>query len=735
MADISSYLAAIMAAVYGEDVRGSIHDAIDIINKVGEVILNTGTAVTGPTSSSTGFYTGSFYINTSTMELWKCIGTNAWQSQGVLKGADGADGNGIVSIVKTATVGLVDTYTITFDDGTTETYQITNGQNGSKWYKGTAISGTGTSITGFPGTKDDFYLNSVDGYVYVCTKTGGAMVPDAAEWDYVMTLTGGGGGSITVIDNLISTSSTDALSANQGRVLNTSKIDNPSTKSDGQVLTYNATDDEWEARNATGGGMLPYLYIDSEAGSTVTVDQPDGTTITPTAAGSGHWECELTGGYGTYVIHSVLSGQGDATQSLVVDTVMEYHVTDTHYDHTVSFAAPSGSTVRIEGGTEIYTLTGTGSTQTQAVHSASTSFTVTATMDGNGKPYTFTTPSTTGQTTTIPSGTFDFGTINVSVAADFVTAGSTITCVNGGTSCTPKTAASSLTFRVPSTGTWDISGTIGVDTYTTSATVTSLSTPVSTSLQTVPDGSTVLPTDDIQTWLNCAGIYNKTSYTTLADVLGDATTLLALMSDNNAVDYLVRSTTWATDVSADSTAMADIGANNYCADTLLADADWYDAIVNSTYRESVLNIKVPTMTDFTVPSGEASASGQYSDNYAWKAFDGNDSTHWYITASEGNVNYEFTSIQDIFAAYVKWSSASATDFQTMIIKGYNETLNTWEELGSVSDTHASATGTFEATVNLNHSTNYKKYGLFGKTVAGHYLGQVKTLQFYGREDV
>ena len=220
MANISSYLAAILAAVYGEDVRGSIHDAIDIINKVGEVVLNTGTAVTGPTSSSTGFYDGSFYINTNTMELWKCIGTDTWQSQGVLKGADGADGNGITSIVKTATVGLVDTYTITFDDGTTTTYDITNGQNGSKWYKGTAISGTGTSITGFPGNMNDFYLNSTDGYVYICTKTGGSLPPDAAEWDYVMTLTGGGSGpSITVIDNLTSTSTTDALSANQGRAL------------------------------------------------------------------------------------------------------------------------------------------------------------------------------------------------------------------------------------------------------------------------------------------------------------------------------------------------------------------------------------------------------------------------------------------------------------------------------------------------------------------------------------
>ena len=55
--------------------------------------------------------------------------------------------------------------------------------------------------------------------MYTCTKTGGSLPPDAAEWDYVMTLTGGGGTSVTVIDNLTSTSSTDALSANQGRVL------------------------------------------------------------------------------------------------------------------------------------------------------------------------------------------------------------------------------------------------------------------------------------------------------------------------------------------------------------------------------------------------------------------------------------------------------------------------------------------------------------------------------------
>lgn len=46
------------------------------------------------------------------------------------KGEKGDPGNGISSIVKTGSVGKVDTYTITFDDGTTTTFNVTNGEDG-----------------------------------------------------------------------------------------------------------------------------------------------------------------------------------------------------------------------------------------------------------------------------------------------------------------------------------------------------------------------------------------------------------------------------------------------------------------------------------------------------------------------------------------------------------------------------------------------------------------------------
>lgn len=259
-----------MSAVYGEDVRGSIHDAIEIINDVSEVVFSTGTAVTSASSSSTGFYDDSLYLNTNTYELWKCVGVNSWLSLGTLQGADG---NGIASIAKTSTSGLVDTYTITYDDTTTTTFTVTNGQNGSMWYKGTAITGTGTGITGFPGNKDDFYLNSSTGIVYNCTATGGASNPGAATWDYVMTLSGGGGSSVTVIDNLNSTSGTDALSANQGHVLKgyvDAKIADPSTKSDGQVLTWNNSASKWEAQTPASGVTTLAALTDTAVSSPAT---------------------------------------------------------------------------------------------------------------------------------------------------------------------------------------------------------------------------------------------------------------------------------------------------------------------------------------------------------------------------------------------------------------------------------------------------------------------------------
>lgn len=402
----------------------------------------------------------------------------------------------------------------------------------------------------------------------------------------------------------------------------------------------------------------------------------------------------------------------------------------------------------------------------------------------------------------------------------------------------------------------------------------------------IPDGRTVLPTDDIQIWLHCANIWDK-SYTTLAEVLADTDTLLALISSNNAVDYMVRSTTWATQITvptmtsattpegevitsgtdgsfypyyafdgnnstfwvssdtsgtsghvgykfispvmvcefkadisqrapsagtfkiqgsndnatwvdldtgsytvstassfvsksgkfsnnaeytyyrivrtsgssrfmvnnlqfysasitADATAMTYIGQNNYCANTLLADATWCEAICNSEYFESVLNVKVPNMTSATTPSGVCSASSVYTSEYpAWKAFNGDwNNGIWASSNGSGSewIQYEFT--QNMTAKYVVFHVPSV---------GSGRFIKEYEIAGSVDgitfttlsgDTLPNDTSGVITPFKVYIPTNVNQYRYMRFVAKSSYYSAgggtrkaLNELQFYGRKDV
>ena len=101
------------------------------------------------------------------------------------KGEDGTDGVSIVSIEKTSTEGNIDTYTITYSDGNKTTFTVTNGTDGAKGDKGdkgdkgedgnsiVSIEKTNTegnvdtyTITFSNGTTFDFYVtNGLDATV------------------------------------------------------------------------------------------------------------------------------------------------------------------------------------------------------------------------------------------------------------------------------------------------------------------------------------------------------------------------------------------------------------------------------------------------------------------------------------------------------------------------------------------------------------------------------------------
>lgn len=198
----------------------------------------------------------------------------------------------------------------------------------------------------------------------------------------------------------------------------------------------------------------------------------------------------------------------------------------------------------------------------------------------------------------------------------------------------------------------------------------------------IPDGKTVTPVNDIQTWLKCGGITDK-SYTTISEVLADEQTAILLIADTNAVDYLVRSTSWVSNVVANKYAMSCIGLSLYCADTLLANSTWRTAICNSSYYESVLNVKIPVMTSYTTPSGVAGQSGSSTNYDAWKAMQGHDNgeyDRWVVQGQNGYIQYKFTSAVKAFKVQFKQrakarKSLDGTHACSLMVQGSNDGTN------------------------------------------------------------
>lgn len=80
----------------------------------------------------------------------------------------GSDGNGVTSIEKTDTTGLVDTYTITYTNGDTDTFTVTNGATGAT---GKGISGI--AKTGTAGNVDTYTITFTDSTQTTFTVTNG----------------------------------------------------------------------------------------------------------------------------------------------------------------------------------------------------------------------------------------------------------------------------------------------------------------------------------------------------------------------------------------------------------------------------------------------------------------------------------------------------------------------------------------------------------------------------------
>lgn len=84
------------------------------------------------------------------------------------------NGKSIVSIAKTATSGFVDTYTITFNDSTTTTFQVTNGKNGENGQDGDDGRGiVSIQKTATVGLVDTYTITYTDGTTSTFDVTNG----------------------------------------------------------------------------------------------------------------------------------------------------------------------------------------------------------------------------------------------------------------------------------------------------------------------------------------------------------------------------------------------------------------------------------------------------------------------------------------------------------------------------------------------------------------------------------
>ena len=279
-----------------------------------------------------------------------------------------------------------------------------------------------------------------------------------------------------------------------------------------------------------------------------------------------------------------------------------------------------------------------------------------------------------------------------------------------------------------------------IDDTTTSSSKTWSSNKISSEITGII-GSIVTPTDDIQTWLKCADLTE--SYTTLSAVLADDDVMEKLFRSENASDYLVRSTTWASDICANQTAMILIGANDYCADLLMENSTWSAAICDSTYFESVLNVKIPAMTSNSQDGFVASASSIFSSSeQPYKAFTNDASLLDGWVASNGSQNNSWLQMEFPQAIQVNKISINmdvrktSSYYRTLIFKlqGSNDG-STFSDIASNLELEYVRNVSYSMAQKITNSVKYKYYRFipiqYNCTYGNGYMALIN-VNLYGR---
>ncbi len=217
------------------------------------------------------------YTDNTTVDLGSIVGPQGIQGPTGATGATGpqgetgATGNGISSIVKTGEEGLVDTYTITYTNGTTSTFTINNGATGQTGAVGeTGATGNGIKAVeklSSNGNVDTYRITFTDNSTFDFTVTNGTQGPQGE-----VGATGTGIKEVKIVDNEMIVVYTDNTEENLGIITSTDwkavydayKASNPD---------YTKSQSEWMAEIVEKALVVPEY--------TVTFDTNNGSTVEP----------------------------------------------------------------------------------------------------------------------------------------------------------------------------------------------------------------------------------------------------------------------------------------------------------------------------------------------------------------------------------------------------------------------------------------------------------------------
>lgn len=557
------------------------------------------------------------------------------------------------------------------------------------------------------------------------------------------------------------------------------------TYTDGTKSTFTVT-------NGSNAGMSARIFISSEAGSDVTVTSPSAQSLVvqQVSGSSTLWFCDTTE-YGTHLIDSVLGGD-DAQVSLNVDACKIYTVDDSHFHADITATFPSGASCSCgkSGQTPVYATT---NPYTFTVHSAGQyditiesngqTFTDTITVTESGEEFVAPVGSTVAPTDDVQmllacAGVIDENITTLSdLLADSTTLSAVIASNNAIDYLVRSTSFAKSEALVPTmTSNTTPSGVCSASTTRDSdyEPYKAFDNDINTSWQTITS-----PALGSKQYIRYQFDHAHRIVTIILRAVSDPTRITnpKLLGSNNGVTFeeigslnaLVQGSDVITTIpntksylyyqvefemastnvfgitslqfytengfADNSTAMSYIGLNNYASNTLLGDSTWCSAICNSTYFESVLNVKVPTMTSNTTPSGVCSASSENSSGTtpAWKAFDNDNSTMWSSAIDQITnqwLSYQFASPKKICMVVLTNVTRSSNIYLPANCK-IQYTSNYVDVKSFVNSDVQSET----TKVVLDEPLTSEYWRLFMADNTGNRYIQLATLQFYGREDV